>query len=72
MTAFLTYYVTKFTNRHLLQVQMLHDITNKKQGIYTSFLFSRLALGRRFATRCQECRLEGEQAARRPAHDRPL
>lgn len=35
---------------------MLHDITNKKQGIYTKFLFSRLALVTHFAMQCQECR----------------
>ncbi|MDW3428514.1 hypothetical protein NQ306_25920, partial [Escherichia coli] len=63
MAVFLTYFVTKFTNRHLLQVQMLHDITNKKQAIYTNFAFSRLSPDTRFAMLCQECR-SGEQAAR--------
>jgi len=53
MTAFLTYFVTKFTSRHLLQVQMLHDITNKKQGICTNFPFSRLSPDTRFAMLCQ-------------------
>ncbi|MCC8968260.1 hypothetical protein H8A95_39695 [Bradyrhizobium sp. Pear76] len=62
MAAFLTYFVTKFTNRHLLQVQMLHDITNKKQGIYTNFAFSRLSPDTQFATRCHECR-DDEQVA---------
>ncbi|MHC2436176.1 hypothetical protein [Bradyrhizobium sp. USDA 4451] len=56
MAAFLTYIVTKFTNRHLLQVQMLHDITNKKQGIYTNFAFWRLSPDTHFAMLCQECR----------------
>ncbi|MBP1294766.1 MULTISPECIES: hypothetical protein [Bradyrhizobium] len=62
MAGFLTYIVTKFTNRHLLQVQMLHDITNKKQGIYTNFAFSRLSPDTQFAMLCQECR-SGEQVA---------
>jgi hypothetical protein len=62
MAVFLTYFVTKFTNRHLLQVQMLHDITNKKQGIYTKFAFSRLASATHFAMLCQECRSDGQVA----------
>ncbi|MBR1161522.1 hypothetical protein [Bradyrhizobium elkanii] len=62
MAGFLTYIVTKFTNRHLLQVHMLHDITNKKQGIYTNFVFSRLSPDTQFAMLCQECRF-GEQVA---------
>ncbi|MTV11894.1 MULTISPECIES: hypothetical protein [Bradyrhizobium] len=62
MAGFLTYIVTKFTNRHLLQVQMLHDITNKKQGVYTNFAFSRLSPDTQFAMLCQECR-SGEQVA---------
>lgn len=35
---------------------MLHDITNKKQAIYTKFLFSRLAPDTHIAMHCQECR----------------
>jgi isocitrate lyase len=35
---------------------MLHDITNKKQAIYTKFLFSRLAPDTHLAMQCQECR----------------
>ncbi|WGS22112.1 MULTISPECIES: hypothetical protein [unclassified Bradyrhizobium] len=58
MAAFLTLIVTKFTNRHLLQVHMLHDITIQKQGVYTNFFFSRLSPETRFAMHCQECRLE--------------
>ncbi|MGN1290203.1 MAG: hypothetical protein ACI4XG_27000, partial [Bradyrhizobium sp.] len=60
MAAFLTYCVTKITNRQLLQVQMLHDITNKKQGVYTNFAFSRLAPDTHFAMPCQECRSGGQ------------
>ncbi|WP_143202011.1 hypothetical protein [Bradyrhizobium sp. NAS96.2] len=62
MAVFLTYFVTKFTNRHLLQVQMLHDITNKKQGICTNFSFSRLSPDTHFAMLCQECRTGGQVA----------
>ncbi|BAR59469.1 isocitrate lyase [Bradyrhizobium diazoefficiens] len=35
---------------------MLHDITNKKQAIYTKFPFSRLRRDKHFAMHCQECR----------------
>jgi isocitrate lyase len=35
---------------------MLHDITNKKQAIYTKFPFSRLRRDTHFAMHCQECR----------------
>jgi isocitrate lyase len=35
---------------------MLHDIINKKQAIYTKFLFSRLAPDTHLAMQCQECR----------------
>lgn len=35
---------------------MLHDITNKKQAIYTKFPFSRLASDTHIAMHCQECR----------------
>src|SRR5689334_21835808 len=35
---------------------MLHDITNKKQAIYTKFPFSRLRRDTHFAMQCQECR----------------
>src|SRR6266702_528442 len=56
MAAFLTYFVTKLTKLHLLQVRMLHDITIRKQAIYTNFAFWRLGLATRFAMHCQECR----------------
>ncbi|MGY3447421.1 hypothetical protein [Bradyrhizobium sp. USDA 4473] len=58
MAAFLTYVVTTFTNRHLLQVQMLHDITNKKQGIYTSFAF-----GVYLPTRTSRCSVKNVDAS---------
>ena len=35
---------------------MLHDITNKKQDVYTKFLFWRLAPDTHLAMHCQECR----------------
>ena len=49
---------------------MLHDITNKKQGIYTKFSFSRLALSTHFAMHCQECRLNSGDQPRFVATER--
>ncbi|WP_141688164.1 hypothetical protein [Bradyrhizobium paxllaeri] len=45
MAGSLTLIVTKFTKLHLLQVQMLHDITIQNQEVYTEKGFWRLALG---------------------------
>src|SRR5262245_9389499 len=65
MAVSLTYFVTNFTNLHIRQVHMLHDITIRMQVICTHWEDPRLPLRTHFAMHCHECRLRDEEKGSR-------